>query len=240
MVLFSAGGRKRQRSAEDEEYGRHRTPTRNGSPSPRNVPVDQGENVERVRRRSKRHKGSDSGKRGNSTQWMSTNTISNTHGVPSQVGEAISMIFASAEISMASQSVVNTLRSLLSGGLWLEEMNAFRVDSLDAIAARCLRTEEMELGINFISMVNMIQFVAKIERLAFSNKSISAEVSFAVSIRVGSKLSSVQEVFRRELSTGSLKAYTLSKLQKWSTAGTKFISLAGAGEFLDVPCNRLS
>ena len=165
MELFSAGGRKRQRRAEDEEYGRHRTPTRNGSPSPRNVPVDQGENVERIRRRYKHCKGGDSGKRGNGTQWMSTNTISNTHGVPSQVGEAISMISASAELSMASQSVlVNTLQSLLSGGLWLEEMNAFRVDYLDAIAACCLRTEEIELGINFISMVNMIQFVAKIKR----------------------------------------------------------------------------
>ena len=40
-------------------------------------------------------------------------------------------------------------------------MDAFRIDSLDAIAARCQRTEEMGLGLNFI---NMIQFVVKIER----------------------------------------------------------------------------
>ena len=54
----------------------------------------------------------------------------------------------------------------------------------------------------------------------------------SVSLRIGSQLSSFQEVFRRELSTvGSLKNYKLSNLQKWSTAGTKFISLAGAGNY---------
>lgn len=77
------------------------------------------------------------------------------------------MILTSAEQSLASQeglSIVHTLSTLLTGKLWLQEMNAFRVDSLDAIAARCQRTEEMELGLNFISMINMVQFVAKIER----------------------------------------------------------------------------
>jgi hypothetical protein len=77
------------------------------------------------------------------------------------------MIFTTADRSLSSQdglSFVDTLSSLLTGNLWLQEMTAFRVDSLDAIAARCQRTEEMELGLNFISMINMMQFVAKIER----------------------------------------------------------------------------
>ena len=77
------------------------------------------------------------------------------------------MIFTAAERSLATEEgayIVETLSSLLTGKLWSQEMDAFRVDSLDAIAARCQRTEEMELGLNFISMINMIQFVAKIER----------------------------------------------------------------------------
>lgn len=77
------------------------------------------------------------------------------------------MIFTSAERSLASQegqTIINTLSSLLTGKLWSQEMDAFRVDSLGAIADRCQRTEEMELGVNFISMINVIQFVAKIER----------------------------------------------------------------------------
>lgn len=142
MELFHAGGQKRQRRGEDEEYGaRGRSPCGH----------------------------SNSCKRGSGAQWTSTDTIFNTHGVTSQVSDALSMIFTSAELSLASgegKTIVGTLMSLLSGQLWLQELDAFRVDSLDAIATRCMRTETMELGLNFISMINMIQFVTKIERLA--------------------------------------------------------------------------
>jgi hypothetical protein len=107
--------------------------------------------------------------------------------VSPQVGDALLAMFASVELSLGfqeGQGMVNTLCLLLTGQLWAQECNAFTIDSLKAIAAPCLRTEEMELGLNFISMINMIQFVAKIERLAnfnllihvdFSNKNLIAQ-----------------------------------------------------------------
>ena len=165
MELSQFGGRKRRRS-------RSLTPTRGGSTSPGNV-VDMGEKTAencgrggRGRRRGKPGK-LQVCKRASGSRWTTSNTIFNAHGVPPQVGEALSNIITSAELSLASkegQTILDTLSSLLSGKSWLYEMDAFRIDSLDAIAARCLRTEEMELGMNFISMINMIQFVAKIER----------------------------------------------------------------------------
>lgn len=85
------------------------------------------------------------------------------------------MIFTFAERSLASQeglTIINTLSSLLTGKLWLQEMDAFRVDSLGAIAERCQRTDQMEVGLNFISMINVIQFVAKIERHVSSTNQI--------------------------------------------------------------------
>ena len=103
---------------------------------------------------------------------MTSNAISNAQGVSPWVGNALLAMFASAKLSLGSQEgqgMVNTLHLLLTGQLWTQECNAFTVDSLEAIAACCLRTEEMELGLNFISMINMIQFVAKIERLANFN-----------------------------------------------------------------------
>jgi hypothetical protein len=162
MELSHSGGRKRRRS-------RSLTPTQGGSTSPRNG-VDMGKKTAENRGRGGsrgRKRGKRVCKRASGTKWATSNTISNTHGVPPQVGEALSNIIASAELSLASkegQTIVETLSSLLSGKSWLQEMYAFRTDSLDAIAARCMRTEEMELGLNFISMINMIQFVAKIER----------------------------------------------------------------------------
>ena len=166
--LPQSGGRKRRRS-------RSLTPTNDGSTSPRNV-VDMGEKTAescgrggRGRRRGKPGKPGKPQvcKRASGSRWLSSNTIANAHGIPPQVGEALSNIITSAELSLASKegkTIVDTLSSLLSGKPWLREMDAFRIDSLDAIAARCQRTEEMELGLNFISMINMIQFVAKIER----------------------------------------------------------------------------
>jgi hypothetical protein len=53
----------------------------------------------------------------------------------------------------------------------------------------------------------------------------------------------MHQVFQKELGdAGSLRGYKLSKLQRWSASGTKFISLAGAGEFcsyLNPPVNIL-
>jgi hypothetical protein len=117
---------------------------------------------------------------------VTSNTIFNAQGMSPWVGDAL--LFASVELSLSSQEgqgMVNILCLLLTGQLWVQEYNAFTVDSLKAIAACCLRTEEMKLGLNFIFMINMIQFVTKIERLAnfnllicidFSNKDLVAQV----------------------------------------------------------------
>jgi len=111
---------------------------------------------------------------------VTSDTISNAQGVSPWVGDALLAMFASAKLSLGSQEgqgMVNTLRLLLTGQSWAQECDAFTVDSLEVIAAHCLRTEDMELGLNFISMINMIQFVAKIERLANLHLRISIDFS---------------------------------------------------------------
>jgi hypothetical protein len=155
----------RRRSGEDE-LEEDRTTGRHPSPPARAVDEEENGTALTSNHRGHKRRGG-SLKRGNGAQWLSSNAISNAHGVPPLVVTALSMIFTSAERSLAFQegpTIFTTLTSLLSGQSWLQQTDAFRVDSLDSIAARCLRTEEMEVGLNFISLINMIQFVAKIER----------------------------------------------------------------------------
>jgi hypothetical protein len=63
---------------------------------------------------------------------------------------------------------INTLKAFLSGESWKECQDVFQVNSLENIALRCERAEKVEIGLQFVSMINFIQLSAKVERLAQS------------------------------------------------------------------------
>jgi hypothetical protein len=63
-------------------------------------------------------------------------------------------------------NTIETLKAFLSGESWKECQNAFQVNTLENIALRCERAEKVEIGLQFVSMINFIQLSAKVERLA--------------------------------------------------------------------------
>jgi hypothetical protein len=56
------------------------------------------------------------------------------------------------------------LKEFLSGESWEDSQMAFQVNSLENIAVRCKRADEVEIGLQFVSMINFIQLSAKVER----------------------------------------------------------------------------
>jgi hypothetical protein len=75
---------------------------------------------------------------------------------------------ASASASTPTSTYTNTIdtfKAFLSGESWKESQDAFQVNSLENIALRCERAEKVEVGLQFVSMINFIQLSAKVERL---------------------------------------------------------------------------
>ena len=62
---------------------------------------------------------------------------------------------------------------MLLGESWKESQIAFQVNSLENIILRCQRTENVEVGVQFISMVNFIQLAAKVEMYIYSFKAFN-------------------------------------------------------------------
>lgn len=67
---------------------------------------------------------------------------------------------------MFSNDTIDTLKGFLSGESWRECQAAFQVNTLQNIILRCERAEKVEMGVQFISMINFIQLSTKVERLA--------------------------------------------------------------------------
>lgn len=64
-------------------------------------------------------------------------------------------------------SLGSGFNSLLQGEYW-NPSNAFTIDDLQSIAERIERTEQLQFGLQFISMMNQIQFLVKWTRLVSS------------------------------------------------------------------------
>jgi hypothetical protein len=70
------------------------------------------------------------------------------------------------------QDCADTLGSLMSfvgdtlhEGSTTADQSMFSVDSLQVIVCHIQRSEEAAIGVNFIGMLNLVQFVAKIEAI---------------------------------------------------------------------------
>lgn len=81
-----------------------------------------------------------------------------------------------ASVATVSQAYVpddisswgNVLGAFIQGSGWEEARDAFHDDSLASITQRCIRTDAMEMGMQFVGMINLMQFATKVERYVSS------------------------------------------------------------------------
>ncbi|KAF8233913.1 hypothetical protein L208DRAFT_1377095 [Tricholoma matsutake] len=73
-------------------------------------------------------------------------------------------------------------------------------------------SEEVAIGVDFICMLNLVQFVAKIEAIQHT-----------------CHLKSAAAVMKQEQKVGNLDGFTNAQLTQWKASGYKFAVLAGAG-----------
>ncbi|KAF8220404.1 hypothetical protein L208DRAFT_1540934 [Tricholoma matsutake] len=113
--------------------------------------------------------------------------------------------------SSAPQDAISAMKNMLSEESWKESQVAFQVNSLENIILCCQRSNNVEVGVQFISMINFIQLAAKVESTCQARN-----------------LSSGTEVLCQELGNTSYQHLHICTLQKWLANGTKFAILAGA------------
>jgi hypothetical protein len=109
--------------------------------------------------------------------WIASGAIDDIQQLPVYGVRAFSNLIASANTVIGSTSTspstptsiytntIDTFKAFLSGESWKESQDAFQVNSLGNIALRCERAEKVEVGLQFVSMINFIQLSAKVERL---------------------------------------------------------------------------
>lgn len=120
------------------------------------------------------------------------------------------------------------MRALVAGGAWEGENGAFVTDSLQSVVRRCQRSLEMATGLEFITMINMLQLAAKADwwvLLMLTRCVLSASCS----ILRTNRYKSVANVYNLHL-MGMDGGPSLSTFRTWVGIGTKFASIAGAGE----------
>lgn len=122
---------------------------------------------------------------------------------------------------------------MLLGESWKESQIAFQVNSLENIILRCQRTENVEVGVQFISMVNFIQLAAKVEMYIYSFKAFNCFTQAPHSSIHWLKKLQKKKKWSRSLKWGIVKRRSSKSSQsKWLANGTKFAVLASAGEYL--------
>lgn len=153
-----------------------------------------------------------SGKHGNGQSWTVTAAVAQRFNLPV---DGCNILANLAAAGSQLQDFSNVLESLVSTvtGAQDEEGGIFRVDSLHAIALRVEQSEDMVIGMEFVSLLNLVQFVAKLE---------------AIWRALG--LCSAAQVLDQEMENGRLEGFKCPKLDRWKTAGYKFAALAGVGE----------
>lgn len=135
----------------------------------------------------------------------------------------------------SSQAWIESMKSLVEGQPWKDENGAFVVNSLQSLVVRCGRSLEMVAGQEFVTMINVMQLAAKIDRYDLYHYLYSAEchgISFSM-IQTSENIKSVTGIYRKHVK-GMPGAPHVSTFRGWVTLGTKFSSLAGAGELYTV------
>ena len=120
---------------------------------------------------------------GGKSFWAVSGAVEDTQGLPKPCAMVL-VSLSSQGNSLAPETpttldpqphhdIIVDMKNMLSGGSWKESQIAFQVNSLENIILRRLRAEKLEVGIQFISMVNFIQLAAKVERYIYSFKAFN-------------------------------------------------------------------
>jgi hypothetical protein len=64
-------------------------------------------------------------------------------------------------LDLQTTSWIESMKSIVAGGLWLDENGAFITNSLQSLVVRCI---ELVTGLQFVTMINMLQLAVKTDR----------------------------------------------------------------------------
>jgi hypothetical protein len=84
-----------------------------------------------------------------------------------RASETISNLSHGIVTNLANSSTlewIQSMKALVAGHNWAEENGAFVSNSLQSLVHRCKRSLEMVVGVDFVTMVNMVQLAAKTDR----------------------------------------------------------------------------
>ena len=116
-------------------------------------------------RKAKKARNSSKGQRGWGVVDEPTGIVDN---------EAVEMVsnISQGELSnisnASSQAWIQSMKALVEGRPWSEENGAFVINSLQSLVLRCKRSLEMVAGVEFVTMINMVQLAAKTDRYLLS------------------------------------------------------------------------
>ena len=139
-------------------------------------------------RGKKRRRRRDPCPRGGKSGWTVAGAVEDSQGLPKPCALVLASLSSQGNLlvpttleSPAHHALTVEIRNMLSGESWKESQSAFQVNSLENIISRCQRVEKVEIGVQFISMVNFIQLAAKVERYNPSFKSFKCFTHFPCS-----------------------------------------------------------
>lgn len=101
------------------------------------------------------------------SSWQDSSTVANTMTVPAATIISAMGLAAGNDLSNANTGPVawiSAIQSLVKGESWAESSNAFLDNSVSSIVSRCQRAVNMNIGLEFVLMINFIQLAAKVDR----------------------------------------------------------------------------
>ncbi|KDR70585.1 hypothetical protein GALMADRAFT_144489 [Galerina marginata CBS 339.88] len=140
--------------------------------------------------------------------WVKGQSTSSGEGISQGIrNNFVSIICAANVDKIVDGSLVPIFDAFFRGNSWAAQAATFHNDSLAALAQRCHRSENLGIGISFISMINFIQFEAKFKNVLTMNPSFASK-----------------DVVAKYLDLNNSNHY-----RNWRRGGTTFAKLAEAG-----------
>jgi hypothetical protein len=100
-------------------------------------------------------------------EWEVMSAPACTATVGARASEAISNLSQGAMSNLSqpsSQEWIQSMKRMVQGSSWTDENGAFITNSLLSLVNRCRRSVEIAAGVDFVTMINMIQLAAKSDR----------------------------------------------------------------------------
>ena len=101
-------------------------------------------------------------------RWEVTNLLSAATGdAASRASELLSFLSQGSSSNLddsSSLAWINSMKTLVVGRTWEDENSALVTNSITSLVLRCKRSLQMSVGLEFITMINMLQLAAKCDR----------------------------------------------------------------------------